>query len=257
MSQAQPLLTYLLRQADRLLVLSQRLGEWTAHAHELEEEMALTNIALDLLGQARLLYQYASEIENSESPGSNRDEDFYAYQRGAQEFMNPLLVEQPNGDFAHTMVRQLLHDAFALPYWQAMTSSRDQALAAIAGKAVKESSYHLRHARGWILRLGDGTEESHRRCQEAFDWLWRYHTELFETDSVEVQLIAAGVAADPAEIRQAWRRTLADTMREATLRIPETAATATGGRRGLHSEHLSYLLGELQVVARAHPGASW
>lgn len=247
-----PLLTYTLRQGDRALVLAQRLLEVITHAPEIEEDMALSNLALDLIGQARALYTYAGAVE-----GAGHDEDHFAYWRDPQGFLNPLLVELPNGDFAHVITRQFLHDAYALPYWQAMTSSTDETLAAIAGKAVKETAYHLRHSRSWVLRLGDGTAESHRRTQTAVDDLWRYTGELFESDDVEVELVTRGVAADPAEVRERWRATVSSTLAEATLTMPDDGPMQTGGRTGRHTEPFSYLVGELQVLARAHPGATW
>jgi ring-1,2-phenylacetyl-CoA epoxidase subunit PaaC len=249
---ADPLVTYVLRQADRALVLAQRLLEMVTHAPEIEEDMALSNLALDLIGQARTLYTYAGEVE-----GAGHDEDHFAYWRDANQFLNPLLVEQPNDDFAHVIVRQFLHDAYALPYWDAMVASADATLAALAGKAVKETAYHLRHARSWVVRLGDGTDESHRRTQAAVDALWRFTGELFEHDAVEDALVATGVAADPAPIREAWRATVTDAFAEATLTVPPDGVMQTGGRTGRHSERFSYLVGELQVLARAHPGATW
>jgi ring-1,2-phenylacetyl-CoA epoxidase subunit PaaC len=241
-----------LRQGDRALVLAQRLLEQITHAPEIEEDMALANLALDLIGQARALYSYAGEID-----GSGRDDDDFAYWRDQQDFVNPLLVEQPNGDFAQLIVRQFLHDAFALPYWQAMTRSSDARLAALAGKSQKETAYHLRHSRAWVVRLGDGTAESHARAQAAVEALWRFTGELFEADEVEETLVPAGVAADPAELAGRWRATVEDALREATLEIPAGATMQSGGRVGRHSEGFSYLLGEMQVVARAHPGATW
>jgi len=246
------LLTYVLRQGDRALVLAQRLQEVITHAPEIEEDMALANLALDLIGQARTLYTYAGQVE-----GLDHDEDHFAYWRDQHELLNPLLVEQPNGDFAHVIVRQFLHDAYALPFWSTMTSSTDEVLAALAQKAVKETGYHLRHSRSWVVRLGDGTGESHRRAQRAVDALWRFTGELFEADDVERELVAAGVAADPDSIRQAWQATVSEALDEATLTEPAAGVMQTGGRSGRHSEAFSYLVGELQVVARAHPGASW
>jgi ring-1,2-phenylacetyl-CoA epoxidase subunit PaaC len=246
------LLTYTLRQGDRALVLAQRLLEVITHAPEIEEDMALSNLALDLIGQARALYSYAGEVE-----GAGHDEDHFAYWREQHEFVNPLLVEVPNGDFAQVITRQFLHDAHALPYWQAMTASSDETLAAVAGKSVKETAYHLRHSRSWVLRLGDGTDESHRRTQTAVDDLWRYTGELFDADEVEHELIAAGVAADPAVVRDQWRATVSSTLAEATLTMPEDGPMQRGGRTGRHTEQFSYLIGELQVLARAHPGATW
>jgi ring-1,2-phenylacetyl-CoA epoxidase subunit PaaC len=251
-----PLLTYVLRQGDRALVLAQRLLESITHAPEIEEDMALSNLALDLIGQARSLYTYAGEIEG-DSDGVVRDEDFYAYTRDPHEFLNPLLVERPNGDFAHVIMRQFLHDAYALPYWQAMTRSADETLAALAGKAVKETTYHLRHSRSWVVRLGDGTDESHARARDAASSLWRYTGELFECDDVEGALVAEGVAADPGLIHDEWTSIVNDTFREATLALPDDTSMQSGGRSGRHTEEFSYLVGEMQVVARAHPGATW
>ena len=257
--QAAPLVTYALRQADRALVLGHRLSQWLTRAHELEEELALGNLALDLLGQARVLYTYAGDVE-----GAGRSEDDLAYGRDDRQFVTPLLVEQSNGDFAVTMMRQFMHDSWAVPYWRAMTASNDTTFAALAGKAVKETAYHLRHARSWVVRLGDGTAESHARSQAAADRLWRFTDELFESDAVEDALVAVGVAVAPASLREQWRSTVESAFAEATLTVPSTpksttasTAMSTGGRVGRHGESLSYLLGEMQVVARAHPGASW
>jgi ring-1,2-phenylacetyl-CoA epoxidase subunit PaaC len=249
--------TYVLRQGDRSLILAQRLLEEVTHAPEIEEDMALSNLALDLIGQARGLYTYAGELDGPTDDGTFRDEDHYAYWREQDEFLNPLLVEQPNDDFAFTVARQFLHDAFALPFWQAMTGSSDATLAALAGKATKETAYHLRHARGWVVRLGDGTETSHARLHDAVDRLWRYTGELFEIDDVERELVSDGVAADPAALRLEWNRIVDDAFAEATLDRPEDGVMQSGGRHGRHTESFSYLIGELQVLARAHSGASW
>ncbi|MFP5489611.1 MAG: 1,2-phenylacetyl-CoA epoxidase subunit PaaC [Acidimicrobiia bacterium] len=246
------LLTYTLRQGDRALVLAQRLLEVITHSPEIEEDMALSNLALDLIGQARALYSYAGEVE-----GAGHDEDHFAYWREQHEFLNPLLVEVPNVDFAHVITRQFLHDAYALAYWRAMTASSDPTLAAIAGKSVKETAYHLRHSRSWVLRLGDGTDESHRRAQTAVDELWRYTAELFDADDVEHELITRGVAADPSVLREQWRATVTATLAEATLAMPDDGPMQRGDRTGRHTEQFSYLIGELQVLARAHPGATW
>ena len=251
------LVTYVLRQGDRALILAQRLLEEITHAPEIEEDMALSNLALDLIGQARALYTYAGELEGPDVDGRDRDEDHYAYWREQHEFLNPLLVEQPNDDFAHVIGRQFLHDAAALPYWQAMATSADPTLAALAGKAVKETAYHLRHSRGWVVRLGDGTDESHDRMQAAIDHLWRYTGELFERDEIEDELVAAGVAADPEVMLAEWRRTVEAALTEATLTVPNDGVMQSGGRHGRHTEQFSYLIGELQGLARAHPGASW
>jgi ring-1,2-phenylacetyl-CoA epoxidase subunit PaaC len=249
---AAPLLAYTLRLADSALILGHRLSEWIGHAPLLEEELALGNIALDLIGQARSLYAYAGEVE-----GKGRDEDALAYRRDAGEYRNLLLVEQPNGDFAATIVRQLLYSAFACPFWRALAGSRDATLAAIAAKAEKEAAYHLRHASEWLIRLGDGTGESHRRAQAALDALWPYTGELFEQDSVESALIAERVAPDPAALRPEWERSLTSVIAEATLKHPDSGWMQSGGRSGRHSEHLGHLLASLQFLQRAYPGASW
>ena len=247
-----PLLLYVLRRADDALILGHRLSEWTGHAPLLEEELALANIALDLIGQARALYAAASEQE-----GAGRDEDAYAYLRDAPQYRNLLLVEQPNVDFAQTIVRQVLYTAFADPYWRAMVGSADPRLAAIAAKAEKESAYHLRHAGEWLIRLGDGTAESHARAQAAVDALWPYSGEMFETDAGEQGLIAQGVAVDPAGLRGTWDATLDRVLTEAALTRPASGWMQSGGRGGRHSEHLGHLLAVMQHLARTYPGAQW
>lgn len=247
-----PLVLYLLRRADDALILGHRLSEWCGHAPILEEDMALSNIALDLLGQSRELYSYAAKVE-----GKDNDEDKLAYLRDAGQYRNLLLVEQPNGDFAHTMVRQLLYSALADLYWRAMMKSKDATLAAIAAKSEKESAYHLRHASEWIIRLGDGTEESHARVQAAIDDLWAFTGEMFQADDCEDGLIDAGIAVDPAALRQPWLKTVTDVMREATLQLPDNNWMQQGGRSGRHSEHLGHLLSELQYMQRAFPGLTW
>lgn len=252
-----PLVTFTLRHGDRALILAQRLLEEITHAPEIEEDMALSNLALDLIGQARALYTYAGELEPGDD-GTPRSEDHYAYWREQREFLNPLLVEQPNEDFAHLIVRQFFHDAYALPFWQAMTESTDRTLAALAGKAVKETAYHWRHSRSWVVRLGDGTDESHRRVQAAVHHLWRYTGELYETDDTDHAVVADGVAPAADGLRAAWHRSVADALDEATLAVPgDEVVMQSGGRHGRHTEGFSYLIDELQVLARAHPGATW
>lgn len=246
------LFQYALRLADTALILGHRLSEWIGHAPLLEEELALGNIALDLIGEARSLYVYAGEVE-----GKGRDEDALAYRRDAGEFRNLLLAEQPNGDFAATIVRQFLYSAFALPFWQALARSCDKTLAAIAAKAQKEAAYHLRHTAEWLIRLGDGTEESHRRAQAALDELWPYSGEFFEHDTLDDALIAEGIAADPAALQPEWERTVSSVIAEATLQKPKSSWMQSGGRIGRHSEHLGHLLASLQFLQRAYPGATW
>ncbi len=247
-----PLFAYTLRLADNALILGHRLSEWCGHAPVLEEDLALPNMALDLIGQARAFYTYASEIE-----GKGRDEDALAYLRDAVDFRNVLLVEQPNGDFAVTIVRHLLYVAFAHPYFEALAKSKDATLAGIAAKAVNEMAYHVRHVSEWTIRLGDGTEESHARAQDALDQLWPYTGELFETDRVERALIEAGVAADPLNVRPVWESTIDAVLAEATLSRPRDAWMQTGGRAGRHSEHLGFILAELQFLQRGYPGSTW
>lgn len=251
-SEASPLLAYVLGLADDALVLGHRLSEWSGQAPMLEEDIALSNLALDLIGQARLLYAYAGEVE-----GKGRDEDALAYQRDEPEFRNVLLAEQPNGDFAATMVRQLLYAAFKHPFYNALKGSKDRQLADIAGKAVKEMAYHVRHAGEWVIRLGDGTEESHRRAATALDDLWMYTGEMLEVDEDVEALVRAGIAVDSARVKPAWDATIARVLGEARLARPADRWMQSGGRRGRHSEHLGHLLAEMQVLNRAHRGVVW
>ena len=247
-----PLVLYTLRRADDALILGHRLSEWCGHAPILEEEMVLSNMGLDLLGQARELYSYAARVE-----GRGNDEDKFAYLRDVRQYRNLLLVEQPNGDFAQTMVRQLFYAAFADLYWRAMMRSGDATLAAIAAKSEKESAYHVRHSSEWIIRLGDGTDESHRRAQAAIDGLWAFTGEMFAVDDSERGLIDAGIAVDPATLRAQWLKLVSDVVSEATLSLPANDWMQQGGRSGRHSEHLGHLLSELQSMPRTFPGATW
>ena len=247
-----PLVLYTLRRADDALILGHRLSEWCGHAPAMEEDMALANMGLDLLGQARELYSYAAKVE-----GKGNDEDKFAYLRDVRQYRNLLLLEQPNGDFACTMVRQFFYAAFADLYWRAMMKSSDPTLAAIAAKSEKESAYHIRHSSEWIVRLGDGTEESHRRAQIAIDDLWAYTGEMFAIDDSERGLIDAGIAIDPASLRAQWLKTVSAVVSEATLLLPKGEWMQQGGRSGRHSEHLGHLLSELQSMQRTFPGATW
>jgi ring-1,2-phenylacetyl-CoA epoxidase subunit PaaC len=247
-----PLVLYALRRADDALILGHRLSEWCGHAPAMEEDMALANMGLDLLGQARELYGYAARVE-----GADNDEDRFAYLRDVRQYRNLLLLEQPNGDFAHTMVRQFFYSTFADLYWRAMMKSKDATLAAIAAKSEKESAYHVRHSSEWIVRLGDGTEESHARAQTAIDDLWAYTGEMFDADGSERALIDSGVAVDPATLRAQWLKTISDVVTEATLSLPKSDWMQQGGRSGAHSEHLGHLLSELQSMQRTFPGATW
>ena len=243
---------YCLRLGDDALVLAQRLCEWSARSPQLEEDVALMNLALDLLGQSRSLLTLAGQRE-----GAGRDEDDLAFLRDEPDFVNAQVMELDNGDFGRTMARQLLVSAYSLPLWQALTSSADADLAGIAGKAVKEVAYHLDHARSWVVRLGDGTEESHRRMQTGVDEVWPYAFELFEPDDLTTRLVERGIAADPAALQPIWRRTVEDVLAEATLTVPETDWRPGGGRRGTHTEAFGYLLAEMQHLHRSHPGVSW
>jgi ring-1,2-phenylacetyl-CoA epoxidase subunit PaaC len=247
-----PLVLYALRRADDALILGHRLSEWCGQAPALEEDMALANMGLDLLGQARELYSYAAKVE-----GQGNDEDKFAYLRDIRQYRNLLLLEQPNGDFAHTMVRQFFYAAFADLYWRAMMKSGDAALAAIAAKSEKESAYHLRHSSEWIVRLGDGTEESHHRAQTAIDDLWAFTGEMFHIDESERALIDSGIAVDPVAQRSQWLKMVSDIVSEATLVLPRSDWMQQGGRSGRHSEHLGHLLSELQSVPRTFPGVTW
>ena len=247
-----PLLRYTLRRADDALILGHRLSEWCGHAPTMEEDMALANMGLDLIGQARLLYAYAAEVE-----GAGRDEDAYAYLRDVRSYGNLLLVEQPNSDFARTMVRQFFYSAFIHPYWRALTRSTDATLSAIAAKAQKESAYHVRHSAEWVVRLGDGTEESHQRVSTAVDELWPFVGEMFEIDTLEQRLIDEGVIVDPESLRPTWEETVGRVLARATLIVPSGRRMQKGGRRGHHGEHLGHLLSELQYMQRAFRGAFW
>lgn len=249
---ADPVFEYALRLADNALVLGHRLSEWSGRAPLLEEDIALSNLALDLIGQARLFYAVAAEAE-----GAGRDEDRLAYFREAEDFRNVLLVEQPNGDFAHAMVRQFLYAAFMQPFYAALAASSDARFADIAAKAVKEMAYHVRHCGEWVIRLGDGTQESHARAAAALDELWTFTGELFEMDAGERALAATGVAVDRASLKPAWEATVYRVLDEATLDRPADRYMQTGGRDGRHGEHLSRMLAEMQVLARAHPGVTW
>lgn len=247
-----PLVLYALRRADDALILGHRLSEWCGHAPAMEEDMALANMGLDLLGQARELYSYAAKVE-----GRGNDEDKFAYLRDVRQYRNLLLLEQPNGDFARTLVRQFFYAAFADLYWRAMMGSSDPTLAAVAAKSEKETAYHLRHSSEWIVRLGDGTAESHRRAQTAIDDLWAYTDEMFAVDDSERGLIDAGIAIDPAALQPRWLKTVSGIVNEATLSLPSSNWMQQGGRSGSHSEHLGHLLSELQSMPRTFPGATW
>ena len=247
-----PRADYLIRLGDNALILGHRLSEWSSRAPTLEEDIALSNLALDLIGQARALYQRTCALE-----GGRRDEDRLAFRRAEHEFRNVLLVEQPNGNFADTVVRHVLFSAFAHPFYAALSGSSDAETGGIASRAVKEMAYHLRHAGEWLIRLGDGTDESHAKAQAALDDLWPYVGELFESDAIDRQMAEIAFGADPAAARPAFDATLDRVLGEATLTRPAPVPGQSGGRRGVHSEHLGHLLAEMQYLQRAYPNATW
>ncbi len=243
---------YLIRLADDHLILGQRLGEWCGSGPTLEEDLALANTALDMIGQARALYSHAADVE-----GAGRDEDKLAFLRYEREYRNTLIAEQPNGDFACTIARQLFIAAFMKPFWREMQKSADATLAAIAAKALKEVTYHLRHASEWVIRLGDGTDESRRRMAEALDDMAIYTGELFEMDAVTTAMVEQGIGVDAAALKGEWQATVDAVLAEATLEMPKVNHMQTGGRDGIHTEHLGHILSELQYMQRAYPGLMW
>lgn len=252
MDKKEALIQFLLRRADDTHVLGHRLGEWCGHGPVLEEDLALSNVALDLIGQARNYLTYAGELE-----GNGRDEDDLAYLRNERQYVNCKLVEQPNGDYAHSIVRGFLFDAWHLPFQEALAKSTDERVAGIAAKAVKEVTYHLKRDSEWLIRFGDGTEESHQRAQQALDDLWTFTGELFEEDEVYQAMVQAGIAPAMAPIKAAFDKTVDAVLVEATLKRPADGFMATGGRQGKHSEHLGYILADMQYLQRAYPGAEW
>lgn len=241
-----------LRLGDNALILGQRLSEWCGHSPFLEEDIAIANTALDHIGRARMLLSHAGEIE-----GRGRSEDDLAYLRDEREFRNFLMVELPVGDFAFTLVRQFLLDVYHRELFAMLKGSADETLAAIASKAVKECAYHVRRSGEWILRLGDGTSESHDRAQSALDELWGYSHELFAGDAVDRAMADAKVVPDLVDVYEPWRREVEATLTEATLQIPHDDWQATGGREGVHTEHMGHLLAELQVLQRTYPELEW
>ncbi|VXC52035.1 putative multicomponent oxygenase/reductase subunit for phenylacetic acid degradation [Burkholderia sp. 8Y] len=260
-------LAYVLRLADNALILGQRNAEWCSHGPALEEDIALANISLDLIGQARLLYSHAATLDG-ELNGVTRTEDDYAYFRTEREFANYTLVELPHfgplagtarteRDYAVTIVRNFLYSAFMAHVWTALQASSDAQLAAIAAKSIKETRYHVHHARDWLVRFGDGTEESHRRAQAALDYLMPYTREFFHADAVERAVAEAGIAPLASDLEPEWRDDVQSALDEATLQAPAEVKHVSTGKLGEHSEHMGYLLAEMQSLARQHPGASW
>ncbi|MCB0518377.1 MAG: phenylacetate-CoA oxygenase subunit PaaC [Lewinellaceae bacterium] len=246
------LYNYLLQLGDNALILGHRLGEWCGHAPELEIDMALTNIALDLTGQARSLYQHAAEIE-----GKGRTEDDIAYLRDAWEFKNVLLAEQPNGDFAHTIARQFFYDTFNFFLHRELVGSRDEWLAGFAAKSLKEITYHLRFSSEWVLRLGDGTDTSHEKMQAAVEELWMYTGELKIPSKTDQEMAANGVGPDLNLLKASFDEKVADVLQKANLQMPSTTWMQGGGKDGVHSEHLGFILADMQYLQRAYPGQEW
>lgn len=252
MTENQALIAYTLRLADNALILSQRMVELVAAEPELEEELANANFALDFIGQARMLYTRAGELE-----GEGRSEDDFAFMRDEHEFRNLLLLEQPNGHFGDALVRQYLFEAFYVHLLEALTLCTDAGLAEIAARAIKEVKYHLRHSSQWLVRLGDGTELSHDRVQESLDDNWRYTGEMFAADEIDIAVKEQFDGPDLAAIQALWQHDVKEKVAEATLKLPEDQWMASGGKQGQHSEHLGFILAEMQYLQRSFPGASW
>ena len=243
---------YILGIADNSLILGQRLGELTGHGPSLETDIACTNISLDLFGQVRSYYQYAAKIA-----GDNRTEDDIAMLRKEREYVNVLLVEQPNTDFAYTMARQFLFDVYHFLFLTELQKSKDLTLSAIANKSIKEVSYHLRFSTDWIKRLGDGTEVSRQKMQEAIDGLWTYTDELFHQTEADIAMVSDGIGVDVTKLKEAYYNKVNAVLEESTLQIPESKWFQKGGKKGIHTEHLGYLLSDLQYMQRAYPNMEW
>ena len=245
------LLQYTLRIADSSLILGQRMSEWCSKGPTLEEDIAMSNIGLDLFGQANGLYDYASQLDQS------RSSDQLAFTRNEREFFNHQLTEQENGNFGTTTVRNFLHDAFNFLFYTELSNSKDETLAAIAAKSLKEVKYHLRHSKNWLIRLGDGTKESNLKVQEALDYLWQYTGELFEMDEIDNEMLKLGIGVDNTSLKSKWDKIIDDTLEKAKLNRPKDGYMATGSKKGIHTEHLGFLLAEMQFLPRAYPNAKW
>jgi len=252
MDQKEALIKYCLRLGDNAMILGHRMSQWSSKGPILEEDIAMSNIGLDLFGQCRMMFSYAAEVE-----GQGKTEDDWAYKRPEREFYNVILAEQPNGHFGTTIARQLLFSLWANFMYRELMSSNDQTIAAFATKSIKEIKYHLRHASQWLIRLGDGTPESHQKMQEGLSSLWSYRHELFDIDEVDETLIAAAIAVDPNQFKEEYENRLKELIAEATLQIPEEGYRAKGGKEGIHSEHLGHILSEFQYLVRAYPDAKW
>jgi len=243
---------YLFRLGDSSLIIGHRLSEWCGHGPILEEDIAMTNIALDFVGNATAILTYAAQLE-----GKGRTEDDLAFMRNEREFRNLLLTEQPNGDFAQTIARQFLFDTYMFYLYEGLKTSKDETLNALATKAHKEITYHLRHTTEWMYRLGDGTEESHERIQQAIDRLWMYTPDLFDADEFDQYLVKEGIIPDLSVVKGKWEDYVKKVISEATLKLPVTNVKQKGSREGKHTEHLGFLLAEMQYVHRAYPGVKW
>ena len=245
------LFTYTLRIADSSLILGQRMSEWCSKGPTLEEDIALSNISLDMFGQANGFYHYAAQLDGSKSA------DELAFRRNEREFFNHQLVEQENGNFGTTIVRNFLHDVFNFLFYTQLANSKDETLSALASKSLKEVKYHLRHSSNWLVRLGDGTAESNAKTQVALEELWMYTGELFEMDALDTELLNLGVAVDNSALKSEWDKMVNNTLAKAKLTRPEDAYMATGGKKGLHTEYLGFILSEMQFLQRAYPDAKW
>ena len=245
------LFTYTLRIADSSLILAQRMSEWCSKGPTLEEDIAMSNIALDMFGQANGFYQYAAQLDG------NKSADELAFRRNEREFFNHQLVEQENGNFGTTMVRNFLHDVFNFLFYTELSKSKDETLSALASKSLKEVKYHLRHSRNWLIRLGDGTVVSNTKVQDALEELWMYTGELFEMDNLDTELLNRGIAVDNTALKSEWDRMINKTLLKAKLTRPKDTYMATGGKKGLHTEYLGFILSEMQFLQRAYPDAKW
>lgn len=252
MTHKESLFIYTLRLADNPLILGHRLGEWCSKAPILEEDLAITNMALDMIGRAESILRYAAQVEDK-----GHTEDDLAYKRAERKFYNYQINELPNGNFADTIARQLLNSNFEYLYYKDLMNSKDETLAAIAAKAIKEIKYHLKHATDWTLRLGDGTEESKAKMQEAIDRMWMFTGEFFEKDDLDELMIESGISPDVHTLKGQWLNNIIDTLSEAKLEVPETGYMQTGSKQGIHTEHLGYILADMQYLQRAYPDAKW
>ena len=252
MTTQEALFQYTLRLGDTNLILGQRLSEWTGHGPFLEEDLALTNIALDITGTAKSLLEYAASIE-----GKGRTEDDFAYFRNDRQFTNALITEQPNGDYANTIVRQVIMDCFDFHFYTELAKSKDETLAGLAQTSIKEVTYHLRHTASWLERFGNGTEESHNRAQNALNDLWQFTGDLFEMTEGDALLVKEGIAVDLNNVKVKWEKHMDDLFEKSTLKKPENVFMQKGSRKGIHTEHLAYILAEMQALPRMYPEAKW